>query len=110
MTFSILRFWRFKVMNEKHITASLDKIRKLFEKASSRIEALKPGEKIPATVLADQIAKEENMNGPQLYPTLKFLFDGYPGVKIKKGAQGGIEKLAIASEPEPTDIPVIKPE
>jgi hypothetical protein len=94
MTFSILRFWRFKVMNEKHIAASLDKIRKIFEKASSRIEALKPGEKIPATVLADQIAKEENMNGPQLYPTLLFLIKNYPGpFKIKKGAQGGIYRL-----------------
>lgn len=80
-------------MNEEHIAASLDKIRKLFEKASTRIEALKPGEKIPATVLAEQIAKEEGMNGPQLYPTLLFLIKDYPGVKIKKGAQGGIYKL-----------------
>jgi hypothetical protein len=68
------------------------KIRSIFEKASTRIEALKPGEKVPATVLADELAKEIGMTGPQLYPTLKFLFDGYPGVDVRKGAHGGIFK------------------
>jgi hypothetical protein len=83
-------------MNDQHITSSLDKIRTFFDKASSRIEALKPGEKVPATVLADEIAKEHGMTGPQLYPVLKFLFDGYPGVEIRRGAHGGIIKLAPA--------------
>lgn len=86
-------------MNNAHIDASLDKVRAIYEKASARIEALRPptatqpGEKIPATVLAAEIAKEIGMTGPQLYPTLKFLFDGYPGVKISRGAHGGIEKV-----------------
>lgn len=102
-------FGELKAMNNQHIESSLDKIRKLFEKASTRIEALKPGEKIPATVLAEQIAKEHGMNGPQLYPTLKFLFEDYPNVKIKKGAQGGIEKLPNTGTAEP-NLPVVEPE
>lgn len=80
-------------MNTKHIEESLSKIRTIFEKASTRIEALNKGEKVPATKLADDLAKELGMTGPQLYPTLKILFDGYPGVEIKKGAHGGIIKL-----------------
>jgi hypothetical protein len=83
-------------MNNQHIENSLAKIRVIYEKVSDRIDALKPGEKIPATVLADEIAKEINMTGPQLYPTLKFLFDGYPGVEVKRGAHGGIIKLPVA--------------
>jgi hypothetical protein len=86
-------------MNNKHIEDCLAKIRVIFEQASAQIEALKPGEKIPATALAESIAKQYGMTGPQLYPTLKFLFDKYPGVDIKKGAHGGIIKQAVATAP-----------
>lgn len=96
--------------NEKHVAASLDRVRTIFEKASTRIEALKVGEKIPATKLAEEIAKEtilddgKPMTLPQLYPTLKFLFDGYPDVEILRGAHGGIKKLApkaSVTDPDP---------
>lgn len=80
-------------LNNKHIEDSLNKIRIIFEKASQRIEDLNKDEKVPATKLAEDLAKEVGMTGPQLYPTLKFLFDGYPGVEIKRGAHGGIVKL-----------------
>ena len=76
-----------KVMSER--------ILPIFEKAAARIDALKPGEKVPATELAKELAAEVGMTGPQLYPTLKLLFDNYPGVVVKKGAHGGIEKLAV---------------
>jgi hypothetical protein len=91
-------------MSDKHVEDSLDKIRIIFKKAQSRIDAIKPGEKIPATVLAEEIAKEHGMTGPQLYPTLKFLLDGYPNVDIRRGAHGGIFKLApkvVAPAPAP---------
>lgn len=88
-------------MNTAHIDSSLAKIRAIFEKASTRIEALKVGEKVPATALADELAKEIGMTGPQLYPTLKFLFDGYPNVDVRKGAHGGIVKVAPPA-PAPT--------
>ncbi len=99
-------------MNREHVELSLEKIRKIFEKASLRIEALKPGEKIPATVLAEQIAKEEDMNGPQLYPTLLFLIKDYPGVKVKRGAQGGIYKLSQdeVAQPSTPEVEVKEPE
>lgn len=80
-------------MNKKHIDDSLDKIRIFFEKASAQIDAIPLGEKIPATKLADDLAKENGMTGPQLYPTLLFLISDYPGVEIRKGAHGGIYKL-----------------
>jgi hypothetical protein len=87
--------------NTQHVEDSLAKIRVIFEKASDRIEALKPGEKVPATKLAEELAKECGTTGPSLYPVLKYLLDGYPGVEIKRGAMGGIYR------PMPT--PVILP-
>lgn len=81
--------------SSQHIDLVLAKIRPIFEKAALRIDALKPGEKIPATTLAEELAKEIGMTGPSLYPTLKFLFDGYPGVDVRKGAHGGIVKLPV---------------
>lgn len=79
--------------NETHVAASLDRIRVVFEKASTIIEELKPGEKITATGLAEQLASEIGMKGPSLYPTLKWLYEDYPGVKVTRGARGGITKL-----------------
>lgn len=78
-----------------HIEESLNEVRALFVKAAERIEAIKPGEKIPATKLAEDLAKEQSpdMTGPQLYTTLKILFEGYPGVDIRRGAHGGIYRL-----------------
>ena len=83
-------------MITNHINASLEKVREIFEKASARIEALKVGEKITATGLAKELAVEYDMQWASLYPTLKFLFDDYPGVKITRGAKGGIEKISMA--------------
>lgn len=80
-------------MNKQHVDATIARIRPILEKASARIEAIPPGQKIPATALADELAKELGMTGPQLYPTLKFLFTGYPGVDVRAGAHGGIYKL-----------------
>lgn len=88
-----------------HIDHSLNEIRNLFMKAATRIEAIKPGEKIPATTLAADLAKEIGMTGPTLYPTLLFLFNDYPGVKRKKGAQGGLERIAVAAVATPTIVP-----
>jgi len=85
--------------NEEQVSRTLSKIRPFLEKASARIEAIKPGEKIPATELAEELANEIGMTGPQLYPTLKFLFDGYPGVDVRKGAHGGIYKLLPGEVP-----------
>lgn len=79
---------------QDHVEVAVDRVRNLYLKAVARIEALRPGEKVPATELAKELAAEVGMTGPQLYPTLKFLFDGYPGVEIKKGAHGGIVKSA----------------
>ncbi|HEY5267566.1 MAG TPA: hypothetical protein VII94_00325 [Candidatus Saccharimonadales bacterium] len=77
---------------EQHINDVLDKVRTLLVAAATRIEAIKPGEKIPATDLAKELGRERGMTGPQLYPILKFAeyLDEYPGVIIRKGARGGI--------------------
>jgi hypothetical protein len=78
---------------EQHIDETLAKLRAIYVEAATRIDALKGEEKVPATKLAEEIASSRGMTGPQLYPTLKFLFDGYPGVKISRGAHGGIQKV-----------------
>lgn len=79
-------------MNNEHIDNSLGKIRSIFEKASERLEGLKSGDKVPATALAAELGESIGMTGPQLYPLLKILLDGYPGVDVKRGAHGGIIK------------------
>lgn len=78
------------MVNKTHVEGALQKIRAIFEEASEKIEAIPPGGKIPATALADELAKAHGMTGPQLYPTLKFLTDDYPNRVIKRGAHGGI--------------------
>lgn len=78
--------------NQDHIEVSLAKIRAIFEQASDKIDALKSGDKIPATKLAEDLAQDTGMTGPQLYPTLLFLIRDYPGVDVKRGAHGGIIK------------------
>jgi len=78
--------------NSGHIDIALAKIKVVFERASQKIDALKSGEKIPATTLAKELAEEIGMTGPQLYPTLLFLIKDYPGVDVKRGAHGGIVK------------------
>lgn len=89
---------------DKHLDLALGKIRVIFEEASTRIEAIAPGEKIPATKLAEDIAKAHGMTGPQLYPTLKFLFEGYPGVNVQRGAHGGIIRPKKDVAPTPTPV------
>jgi len=84
--------------NEKHVAESLDRIRVVFEKASTVIEGLKVGEKITATGLAAQLAEEIGMKGPSLYPTLKWLYEGYPCFKITRGARGGIERVSYSED------------
>ena len=83
----------------EHVEHALNEIRTMYLRAATRIEALKPGEKIPATELANELAKEQGMTGAQLYPVLRTLLEGYPGVDIRRGAHGGIYKLAAGELP-----------
>lgn len=78
-----------------HRAKALSEVGSFFDRAIVRIEAIKPGEKIPATQLAEDLAKEENpeLTGPQVYPTLKILLEDYPGVDVRRGAHGGIYRL-----------------
>lgn len=91
---------------EQHIDETLAKLRAIYVEAATRIDALKDDEKVPATKLAEEIASSRGMTGPQLYPTLKFLFDGYPGVEISRGAHGGIRKVKEVKAPETNVNPV----
>lgn len=84
-------------MNETiktHVDQVLDDIRGIYMQAAERIEALRPGEKLPATSLAEDLARGLGQTGPQLYPVVKRLLDGYPGTTLKRGAHGGIYKNA----------------
>ena len=75
----------------KHLDDSISFVKAIFDEAVTLIEALKPGEKIPATKLAESLGKSRKLTTPQIYPTLLFLINkNYPGVWILKGAHGGI--------------------
>lgn len=80
--------------SKEHLEDTLNsKIRPIFEMARLKIEQIKPGETYPATTLADDLAKEFDTTGPALYPILKFLFTGYPGIVVRRGAHGGLHRL-----------------
>ena len=79
----------------QHVEEAINQVRALYLKAAARIEAIKPGQKIPATQLANELAVEQGTTGAALYPVLKILLVNYPGVEIKRGATGGIYKLAV---------------
>jgi hypothetical protein len=101
-------------MNETikaHVDQVLEDIREIYMQAAERIEALQPGQKLPATSLAEDLARGLGQTGPQLYPVVKRLLDGYPGTTLKRGAHGGIYKNDL---PTPTicrctspDVPII---
>lgn len=78
---------------ETHIETRLNDIRTIYLKAVERLEALKPGERIPSTVLADEIAKEMGQKTTQLYPILLPMLNGYPRFIRRVGAKGGMERL-----------------
>ena len=79
---------------DNHIDMSLAKVRVVFNKTKERIDRMRKGEKIPATELAKQVAAEMNTTGPILYPIMKYVLnDSYPGIKITRGCNGGVEKL-----------------
>jgi hypothetical protein len=90
-----------------HLEAAVAEVRTMFIKAATRIEALNPdgSEKIPATKLAEDLASEQGQTGPQVYPTLKILLNGYPGVEISRGAHGGIRKKPPVTATQPLANP-----
>lgn len=92
--------------NADHVESSLNKIRELFIKASERIEALQVGEKIPATSLAEELGSQFGLTGPQTYPVLKFLFNSYPGILVRRGAHGGLIKPGPTPEKKDKTVPV----
>jgi hypothetical protein len=83
---------------QQHIENALDKIRVIFIKAAEKIDSQKPGDRIRATHLAEEIGQEFGITGAQLYPTLQFLYDNFPNTKRYRGAHGGIQKLEEKSE------------
>lgn len=80
-------------MSKEHIDNTLSRLRSFYEKAAAIIDAIEPGKKIPATNLAKSLASEMDKTGAQLYPLLLELLKDYPGVDVRRGAQGGIYKL-----------------
>lgn len=91
---------------DQHLQMVLQsRILPMLQDASDVIKALKVGEKVPATTLADKIAERHNMKGPSFYPMLKLLIQDYPGVRVLRGAKGGIEKLWDV-EPTNAVVPV----
>lgn len=99
-------------MNDKidAVSLALSMIRPYFEEAQAHIDGMKVGDKVPATILAAQIAERHGKTGPQIYPVLKFFFDSCPELDVRRGALGGLFKIvpkdqvatssAVATEPE----------
>lgn len=86
---------------DQHIETILDQIRTLFVEAATRIESIKLNEKITATQLADDLAKERGQKRSDIYPIIHLMIENYPNVAIRAGRYGGIEKIKMwDDEPE----------
>ena len=76
--------------SKKHIEDALNKIRVIFEAAEERIEAQQIGSTIAATILAKELGEPMGISGPEMYPTLRFLYRDYPNRWLRKGSSGGL--------------------
>jgi len=91
-------------MSHPSVDLALDLIRPFFDEAQAHIEAMKVGDKVPATKLAASIAERHGMSGPQIYTLLKFFFDSCPELKVSRGAHGGLLKIVPNTEAELTEV------
>lgn len=80
-------------MSHQDVETALNKVRTFFLEVQEHIDAMKVGDKVPATKLADAIARRHDMTGPQLYPLLKVFFDNCQELLVKRGAHGGLFKI-----------------
>jgi hypothetical protein len=85
-------------MTKQYVDDVLALIRPFFDEVQAHIDTMKIGDKVPATALAAKIAERHDMTGPQLYPTLKFFFDNCPELEVRRGAHGGLFKVALKTE------------
>jgi hypothetical protein len=85
-------------MNAQHIELKLTLVKTLFEEVSDRIDALKPGERLPLTNYSKSIASKYGLSGPQLYPIMLLLTKDYPGTKTRHGKNGGLVKMGPGAD------------
>ena len=91
-------------MTKQYVDNALALIRPLFDEVQSHLDTMKVGDKVPATKLAQQIAERHGMTGPQAYPTLKFFFDNCPELEVRRGAHGGLFKVALKDTVPAVDV------
>lgn len=84
-------------MNNVNVDKALELIRVFFDEAQAYVDTMKVGDKVPATKLAEEIAKRHGQTGPQLYPTLKVFFDNHDELEVRRGAHGGLFKVESKS-------------
>jgi hypothetical protein len=100
-------------MSHPSVDLALDLIRPFFDEAQAHIEAMKVGDKVPATKLAASIAERHGMSGPQIYTLLKFFFDSCPELKVSRGAhvpntEAELTEVKSKAFDETTDLMGIK--
>lgn len=88
-----------------HLDNSLNYVKRIYSKAIAHLEALAVGEKLAATKLAETVANEmnaedqnDNLDGPNLYPVLRFLYKDYPNFVCLRGKHGGLKRLHLSTD------------
>lgn len=76
---------------EAHLEEIMADVRKAFDYAIVKMDALKPGDRLSNKDLAEECAKLIGKEKQQFYYTLRILLQDYPGVEIKRGRSGGIK-------------------
>jgi hypothetical protein len=74
-------------------------VRATLMQAAERAEKLKKGERLVLTTYADEVAKQQGSARSATYPVIKLaLNENYPNCIVKRGNQGGLERMKEWSE------------
>jgi hypothetical protein len=83
---------------QDHHAKSLAEINNIFSKVVDKLENVPRGQTISATNLSKELGEPYGKTAQQLYPVLQFIFNNYPGFKMKKGPHGGLYRLTEEEE------------
>lgn len=77
---------------QDHIDKRVEDFRKVLEECSDKIESLKEKERLPVVAYAKELTEKLGITD-NLYHVLRHFLKGYPGIVVRAGAHGGVEKL-----------------
>jgi hypothetical protein len=91
----------FTFLKYNHVELSLERIRVIFKAFANELDKLiaghGPEDRVRIVEWCERYCADKsnncNMAAAQLYPTLCYLLEGYPGIEVKRGRHGGAYRI-----------------